>query len=76
MEGRAFRHGDIEDTLAELAKKGASGFAIGNLLGRSKFGGLDVKRVYFGNWLRDYSQAVDIASLKKLPLQVSNQPIN
>ena len=22
------------------------------------------------NWLRDYSQAVDIASLKKLPLQV------
>jgi hypothetical protein len=35
----------------------------------SKFGGLDIKRVYFGNWLRDYSQAVDIAGLKALPLQ-------
>jgi hypothetical protein len=23
-----------------------------------------VKRVYFGNWLRDYSQAVDVGSLK------------
>lgn len=23
-----------------------------------------IKRVYFGNWLRDYSQAVDIGSLK------------
>jgi hypothetical protein len=70
MEGRAFRHGDIEDTLAELAKKGATGFAISSLLGKggSKFGGLDIKRVYFGNWLRDYSQAVDIASLKKVQL--------
>lgn len=23
-----------------------------------------IKRTYFGNWLRDYSQAVDIGSLK------------
>ncbi|KAF9022321.1 Het-C-domain-containing protein [Hymenopellis radicata] len=38
-------------------------------MGKSKFGGLDIKRIYFGNWLRDYSQAVDIAGLKKLPLQ-------
>jgi len=70
LEGKAFRHGDIEDTLVELSKK-AGGFAIGALIGKggSKFGGLDVKRVYFGNWLRDYSQAVDIAGLKKLPLQ-------
>jgi hypothetical protein len=71
MEGRAFRHGDIEDTLAELGKKAAGGFALSSLMGKggSKFGGLDVKRVYFGNWLRDYSQAVDIAGLKKLQLQ-------
>ncbi|KAI9463015.1 heterokaryon incompatibility protein HET-C [Russula earlei] len=70
LEGRAFRHGDIEDTLSELAKK-TGGFALGALIGKggSKFGGLDIKRVYFGNWLRDYSQAVDIASLKKVPLQ-------
>lgn len=26
--------------------------------GGKTFGKLDVKRVYFGNWLRDYSQAV------------------
>ncbi|TFK49110.1 Het-C-domain-containing protein [Heliocybe sulcata] len=73
LEGKAFRHGDIEDTLAELIKKGGGGggiAALGSLIGRggSKFGGLDVKRVYFGNWLRDYSQAVDIAGLKKLQL--------
>ncbi|KAI0051363.1 Het-C-domain-containing protein [Auriscalpium vulgare] len=70
LEGRAFRHGDIEDALSELAKK-SGGFALGALIGKggSKFGGLDIKRVYFGNWLRDYSQAVDIAGLKKLDFQ-------
>jgi hypothetical protein len=26
-----------------------------------------IKRVYFGNWLRDYSQAVDVGSLKGVP---------
>jgi hypothetical protein len=25
---------------------------------------MDVKRVYFGNWLRDYSQAVDVGTVK------------
>ncbi|CAL1699350.1 unnamed protein product [Somion occarium] len=69
LEGRAFRHGDIEDTLAELAKKAGSGFALGALMGKSKFGGLDIKRVYFGNWLRDYSQAIDVAGLQKLQIQ-------
>ncbi|KPV75411.1 uncharacterized protein RHOBADRAFT_36269 [Rhodotorula graminis WP1] len=64
LEGKAFRHGDIEDALAELIKKS------GGILGRgSKFGGLDIKRVYFGNWLRDYSQAMDIAGLTKLAKQ-------
>ncbi|KDQ09037.1 hypothetical protein BOTBODRAFT_537784 [Botryobasidium botryosum FD-172 SS1] len=65
LEGKAFRHGDIEDVLTELAKKVGSG-----LLNRgAKFKGLDIKRVYFGNWLRDYSQAVDVAALQKMPLQ-------
>ncbi|GAA5835537.1 hypothetical protein JCM11251_002958 [Rhodosporidiobolus azoricus] len=64
LEGKAFRHGDIEDVLSELIKKS------GGILGRgSKFGGLDIKRVYFGNWLRDYSQAMDIAGLSKLSKQ-------
>lgn len=37
-----------EDTLSELAKKGAGGFALSSLMGKSKFSGLDIKRVYFG----------------------------
>ncbi len=37
-----------EDVLAELVKR-TGGFALGNLIGKgSKFGGLDIKRVYFG----------------------------
>ncbi|TRM63671.1 heterokaryon incompatibility protein Het-C-domain-containing protein [Schizophyllum amplum] len=68
LEGKAFRHGDIEDVLAEMSKAGG-GFALNKLFGGGKFRGLDIKRVYFGNWLRDYSQAVDIASLQKVPLQ-------
>ncbi|KAI6129492.1 heterokaryon incompatibility protein Het-C-domain-containing protein [Pisolithus croceorrhizus] len=71
MEGKAFRHGDIEDTLSELLKQGAlGGFGLAALISKgTKFGGLDVKRVYFGNWLRDYSQAVDIGTLKKVNIQ-------
>ncbi|KAL1744889.1 heterokaryon incompatibility protein Het-C-domain-containing protein [Schizophyllum fasciatum] len=69
LEGKAFRHGDIEDVLATLSKAGGGGFALNKLFGGGKFRGLDIKRVYFGNWLRDYSQAVDIAALQKVPLQ-------
>ena len=38
-----------EDTLSDVAKK-AGGFALGAIIGKggSKFGGLDIKRVYFG----------------------------
>ncbi|KAF8627351.1 hypothetical protein AX15_004421 [Amanita polypyramis BW_CC] len=70
LEGKAFRHGDIEDVLSDLIKHSASGFTLASLISKgSKFNGLDVKRVYFGNWLRDYSQAVDIGGLKRLQLQ-------
>jgi hypothetical protein len=38
-----------EDTLADLVKKGVGGFALSSLIGKGpKFGGLDIKRVYFG----------------------------
>ena len=39
-----------EDTLSDVAKK-AGGFALGALIGKggAKFGGLDIKRVYFGS---------------------------
>jgi hypothetical protein len=44
---------DIEDMLKTVA------FIKGK-----KWTSMMVKRVYFGNWLRDYSQAVDVGSLK------------
>ncbi|TVY76166.1 hypothetical protein LSUE1_G005557 [Lachnellula suecica] len=53
IEGANFRHGDIEDFLKTVA------FIKGH-----KWTSMMVKRVYFGNWLRDYSQAVDVGSLK------------
>jgi hypothetical protein len=72
VEGLNFRHGgitqhaysvlvmnpanfssDIEDMLKTIA------FIKGH-----KWTSMMVKRVYFGNWLRDYSQAVDVGSLK------------
>lgn len=57
VEGTNFRHGDIEDTLLTLITSYAYGRG-------AKFSKLDVKRVYFGNWLRDYSQAVDVGTVK------------
>ena len=56
IEGQNWRHGDIEDVLLTLLMSRAAG---GN-----KFSKLDVLRVYFGNWLRDYSQAVDVGTVK------------
>ena len=49
------RHGDIEDMLKTIA-----------FLHHHKFRNFDVKRVYFGNWLRDYSQAMDVGTLSKV----------
>nr|OQO31324.1 hypothetical protein B0A51_02098 [Rachicladosporium sp. CCFEE 5018] len=56
IEGQNWRHGDIEDTLLTLL--------TARVMGGKKFSKLDVKRVYFGNWLRDYSQAVDVGTVK------------
>ncbi|RMZ87806.1 hypothetical protein DV736_g4961, partial [Chaetothyriales sp. CBS 134916] len=56
IEGQNWRHGDLEDTLLTIV--------AANSMGGKKFTKLDVKRVYFGNWLRDYSQAVDVGTVK------------
>ncbi|KAF4611401.1 hypothetical protein D9613_004172 [Agrocybe pediades] len=78
LNDKAFRHGDIENILETLAKSaGTAAIGGGSLLGfaasvikhakgESKFNKSDIKKVYFGNWLRDYSQAMDIAGLSKL----------
>ncbi|KAH7319130.1 heterokaryon incompatibility protein Het-C-domain-containing protein [Rhexocercosporidium sp. MPI-PUGE-AT-0058] len=56
IEGSNWRHGDIEDTLLTLLmSRGAGG---------KKFDKMSVARVYFGNWLRDYSQAIDVGTVK------------
>lgn len=55
IEGHNFRHGDIEDTLKMVA-----------CLKGHKWTSMMIKRVYFGNWLRDYSQAVDVGTLTKV----------
>ncbi|KAI6809402.1 heterokaryon incompatibility Het-C [Hortaea werneckii] len=53
IEGHNWRHGDLEDLLKTVA------FIRGQ-----KWTSMMVKRAYFGNWLRDYSQAVDVGTLK------------
>ncbi|KAJ4367573.1 hypothetical protein N0V83_007157 [Neocucurbitaria cava] len=55
VEGKNWRHGDIEDMLATVA-----------CLRGHKWKSNMIKRVYFGNWLRDYSQAVDVGTLAKV----------
>ncbi|KOC13166.1 HET-C domain protein [Aspergillus flavus AF70] len=56
VEGKNWRHGDIEDMLKTIA------FIKGH-----KWTSTMIKRVYFGNWLRDYSQAMDVGTLKSVP---------
>jgi hypothetical protein len=61
LSGKAFRHGDIENTLATMLIRITSSDGNGSgLLGMvkklaglegEKFGSLNVKRTYFGNWL-------------------------
>ncbi|KAH8682245.1 heterokaryon incompatibility protein Het-C-domain-containing protein [Xylariales sp. PMI_506] len=58
VEGQNWRHGDIEDTLLTLLMARAAG--------GKKFDKLAVSRVYFGNWLRDYSQAIDVGTVKSV----------
>ncbi|KAB8304881.1 hypothetical protein EYC80_004211 [Monilinia laxa] len=56
VSGINWRHGDIEDTLLSLIMSRACG--------GKKFDKMMVARVYFGNWLRDYSQAIDVGTVK------------
>ncbi|KAF3057170.1 putative nima-interacting protein [Daldinia childiae] len=58
VEGQNWRHGDIEDTLLSII--------MARAVGGKKFNKLMVSRVYFGNWLRDYSQAIDVGTVKSV----------
>lgn len=52
-----WKHGDIGDVLALVPV---------SFLTRRGFTKLDILRVYFGNWLRDYSQVIEIMPLSKI----------
>jgi hypothetical protein len=58
IEGQNWRHGDIEDALLTLT--------MARAISGKKFNNLQVSRVYFGNWLRDYSQAIDVGTVKSV----------
>ncbi|PHH68503.1 hypothetical protein CDD80_7468 [Ophiocordyceps camponoti-rufipedis] len=58
LEGQNWRHGDIEDALLTLA--------MAQAMKGKKFTKIMVARVYFGNWLRDYSQAIDVGTVKSV----------
>ncbi|KAK4101609.1 Het-C-domain-containing protein [Parathielavia hyrcaniae] len=58
IEGQNWRHGDIEDALLKIA--------MARLAGGKTFDKIMVSRVYFGNWLRDYSQAIDVGTVKSV----------
>ncbi|ODA78419.1 hypothetical protein RJ55_05800 [Drechmeria coniospora] len=58
VEGQNWRHGDIEDALLTLA--------MARAMKGKKFTKIMVARVYFGNWLRDYSQAIDVGTVKSV----------
>ncbi|OAA48529.1 NIMA-interacting protein TinC [Metarhizium rileyi] len=58
VEGQNWRHGDIEDALLTLA--------MARAMNHKKFNKIMVSRVYFGNWLRDYSQAIDVGTVKSV----------
>ncbi|KND91164.1 hypothetical protein TOPH_03923 [Tolypocladium ophioglossoides CBS 100239] len=58
VEGQNWRHGDIEDALLTLA--------MARAMKGKNFSKMMVSRVYFGNWLRDYSQAIDVGTVKSV----------
>ncbi|KAK0730410.1 heterokaryon incompatibility protein Het-C-domain-containing protein [Lasiosphaeris hirsuta] len=58
IEGQNWRHGDIEDALLQIL--------MARAVGGKKFDKIMVSRVYFGNWLRDYSQAIDVGTVKSV----------
>lgn len=58
IEGYNWRHGDITDVLLSLPI---------SFITRQRFRSIDRDRVYFGNWMRDYSQLLDVGTLGLVP---------
>lgn len=58
FKGLVWRHGDLADILKYLPTSFATGY---------RFTKLQRKQVYFGNWLRDFSQVIDTTCLEAVP---------
>lgn len=58
FKGLVWRHGDLADILKYLPTSFATGY---------RFTKLERKQVYFGNWLRDFSQVIDTTCLEAVP---------
>lgn len=58
LDGYNWRHGDIADLLLALPV---------SFVSRQRFTTFDASCVYFGNWLRDYSQLLDVGTLGAVP---------
>ena len=58
LDGHLWRHGDIADLLINLPM---------SFITNRPFKVMDVKVIYFGNWLRDYSQLLDVGGMTKIP---------
>ena len=59
LDGHVWRHGEIANLLLKLPISFVTNYA---------FTKLELTQAYFGNWLRDYSQLIDIKMLSLLPV--------
>ncbi|KAI0159805.1 heterokaryon incompatibility Het-C [Xylariaceae sp. FL1272] len=58
FKGYVWRHGDINEVLAYLPV---------SFITNHRFTQLERKQIYFGNWLRDFSQVIDTTCLENVP---------
>lgn len=58
FKGFVWRHGDLSEVLKYLPASFITGY---------RFTKLQRKQIYFGNWLRDFSQVIDTTCLENVP---------
>ncbi|KAJ0124272.1 hypothetical protein J7T55_005610 [Diaporthe amygdali] len=58
FKGYVWRHGDLAEVLKFLPTSFITGY---------RFTKLQRKQIYFGNWLRDFSQVIDTTCLENVP---------
>lgn len=65
ISGQNFRHGDLEGSLQKIQLSLPATSRLSRLLrSQQKISDLDIKRIYFGNWLRDFNQVFDAGVLR------------